>query len=118
MAAQDDEIARLRNIRMAELQSQIEEQANAQLIAEEQEQMAAAELSTLNTAMKNILTPEARSRLARLELAYPELAHLVKEQLNYLHANSKIAITISDDNFRNILSSLQEDRRDVTIRRK
>ncbi len=113
----DDEIERLRAARLAELQSQIEEQASAQMIAEEQEQLAAAEISKLNEAMKVILTPEARSRLARLEMGYPELTFSVKQQLYTLHATSRIAIPVSDLQLRNILSSLQEEKRESTIRR-
>ena len=113
----DDEIERLRAARLAELQGQIEEQASAQMIAEEQEQLAAAEISKLNEAMKVILTPEARSRLARLEMGYPELTFSVKQQLYTLHATSRIAIPVSDLQLRNILSSLQEVKRESTIRR-
>ena len=112
-----DEIERLRAARLAELQSQIEEQASAQMIAEEQEQLAAAEISKLDEAMKSILTPEARSRLARLEMGYPELTFSVKQQLYTLHATSRITIPVSDLQLRNILASLQEEKRESTIRR-
>ena len=113
----DDELSQLRDARRSQLQGQIEEQANAQLAAEEQSQLVAAENSQLDSAMKVILSPEARSRLARLELAYPDLAHSVKQQLSRLHANSSIAVPIEDETLKNILSGLQEQRRDTTIRR-
>jgi programmed cell death protein 5 len=113
----DDELSQLRDARRSQLQEQIEEQANTQLAAEEQAQLAATENSQLDSAMKVILSPEARSRLARLELAYPDLAHSVKQQLSHLHTNSSIAVPIEDETLRNILSGLQEQRRDTTIRR-
>jgi len=113
----DDELTQLRAARRQELQSQIEEQANAQLAAEEQAQISEAEEGRLNEAMKIILTPDARSRLARLELAFPELSQSVKEQLFQLHSSKRIATPIADSTLKTILSGLQEQRRDPSIRR-
>ena len=113
----DDELSQLRAARRSHLQEQIEEQANSQLAAEEHAQMEAVESAQLDSAMKAILSPEARSRLARLDLAYPELAQSVKQQLAHLHANSRITVPIEDETLRTILSGLQEQRRDTTIRR-
>ena len=62
----DDELANLRAQRMAQIQAQLEEQAAAQADAELQQETQQAAMAELDGAMKRILTPEARSRLASL----------------------------------------------------
>ena len=74
----DDELANLRAQRMAQIQSQLEEQAAAQADAEIQKESQQAAIAQLDAAMKTILTPEARSRLASLNLVNPELTTRVK----------------------------------------
>ena len=64
----DDELAKLRAQRMAQIQSQLEEQAAAQADAEIQKESQQAAVAQLDAAMKTILTPDARSRLASLNL--------------------------------------------------
>ena len=66
----DDELAQLRAQRMAQIRSQLEEQAT-QADAEIQQQSQQAAIAQLDSAMKTILTPDARSRLASLNLVNP-----------------------------------------------
>lgn len=117
MSVKDEELSHLRDARRAQLQEQLQLQAEQQANAEEQTQAAEAEKSRLNDLMRSVLTPEARSRLARLELAYPELSTSVKTHLASLHSGNKIAIPVDDASLKRILSGLQSQRRETTIRR-
>lgn len=116
-AAQDDELTRLRQQRLAEMREQMESQALSQMQEEEQ---AAAEAQTkvnLTTAMKTVLSPEARERLARLELSRPELAEQVRHQLADLDKEGKISIPVSDLSLKRILAGLEEKKHNSSIRR-
>lgn len=116
MSVNDDELARLRDARRAEIQQQIEAQTDQQLQAEAQQAAAVEQAAALTEAMRTILTPEARDRLARLELAFPELAVNVKQQLAALHSTGRIATPVDDASLKRILQGL-DNRRDPTIRR-
>ena len=113
----DDELAKLRAQRMAQIQSQLEEQAAAQAEAEIQQESQQAALAELDAAMKQILTPEARSRLASLNLVNPELTTRVKSHLATLSNENRIAIPVNDDQLKRILAGLSENRRETRIRR-
>ncbi len=113
----DDDLATLRAQRMAELQNQIEQQAAAQTEMEIQQQAAENQQAELDTAMKTILTPDARSRLASLNLVNPELTTQVKSHLSKLHSDNRIQIPVNDTQLKKILSGLSENKREVSIRR-
>ena len=113
----DDELAKLRAQRMAQIQSQLEEQAAAQAEAEIQQESQQAALAELDAAMKQILTPDARSRLASLNLVNPELTTRVKSHLATLSNENRIAVPVNDDQLKRILAGLSENRRETRIRR-
>ena len=113
----DDELIRLREERLSNLQKQAEEHAREQLQAEEQAHSEALLKEQLSEAMRVVMTPEARERLARLELSRPELAHEVRQQLSELSASERIATPVTDQSLKSILASLDSKRRDSTIRR-
>ncbi len=115
--SEDSELANLRAQRMAQLQSQLEEQASAQADAEIEAEANAKALEALDGAMKNILTPEARSRIANLNLVNSELATRVKSHLVTLAGDDRIATPVNDIQLKRILAGLQENRRETTIRR-
>ena len=113
----DDELAKLRAQRMAQIQSQLEEQAAAQAEAEIQQESQQAALAELDAAMKQILSPDARSRLASLNLVNPELTTRVKSHLATLSNENRIAVPVNDDQLKRILAGLSENRRETRIRR-
>ncbi len=113
----DDELAQLRAQRMAQIQSQLEEQAAAQADAEIQKESQQAAMAQLDAAMKTILTPDARSRLASLNLVNPDLTTRVKSHLATLSNDNKIAIPVNDMQLKRILGGLSESRRETSIRR-
>ena len=113
----DDELAQLRAQRMAQIQSQLEEQAAAQADAEIQKESQQAAMAQLDAAMKTILTPDARSRLASLNLVNPDLTTRVNSHLATLSNDNKIAIPVNDMQLKRILGGLSESRRETSIRR-
>ena len=113
----DDELARLRAQRMAQIQTQLEEQAAAQAEAEIQQESQQAVLAELDAAMKLILSPDARSRLASLNLVNPELTTRVKSHLATLSNENRISTPVNDDQLKRILAGLSESRRETRIRR-
>ena len=113
----DEELAQLRAQRMAQIQSQLEEQAAAQADAELDAQTKAAAEAELDQAMKTILTPEARSRLASLALVNQEITNRVKSHLATLAGDGRIATPVNDQQLKRILAGLNENRRETSIRR-
>jgi len=113
----DDELDRLRDARKQELVNQIQQQAEAQVEAEQQQAEAQQDADQLTELMRTILTPDARQRLARLELAYPELAFTVKQHLAVLSDEERIAVPVDDEMLKRILAGLSDDRRETSIRR-
>jgi programmed cell death protein 5 len=115
--AADDELANIRAQRMAQIQGQLEEQAAAQADSELEQQTQAAAVAELDRSMKTILTPEARSRLASLNLVNTELTTRVKTHLTTLAGENRIATPVNDEQLKRILAGLSEGRRETSIRR-
>ena len=114
----DDELTRIRDARRAEIQQQIEASTEQQMQAEAEQVAAEQEESSLGAVMRIILTPEGRERLARVEMARPEIALTVKRHLATLHNNGQINPPIDDDMLKRILKGLDDNtRRETTIRR-
>jgi programmed cell death protein 5 len=118
MSVNDDELAQIRASRRAEIQHQIDTQSDLQANAEAEQAVAEQEAMIIAAAMQTILTPEARDRLARVELGHPELASSVKQHLYTLHQKNQLRIPVDDEMLKRILQGLSENnRRETTIRR-
>jgi len=118
MSVEDDELHRLREARRAQIQQQLESQADHQMQVENQQAAAEQEANVLADAMRTILTPDARDRLARVELGRPDLALTVKKHLYTLHQNNQIRVPVDDEMLKRILKGLSEsNRRETSIRR-
>ena len=118
MSVNDDELAQIRASRQAEIQQQFEAQAEQQVHAEAEQAAAEQEANMIANAMRIILTPEARDRLARVEMGHPELASTVMQHLFTLHQANQIQIPIDDAMLKRILQGLtDQNRRETTIRR-
>jgi programmed cell death protein 5 len=115
--AQDDELTRLRQQRLAEMREQMESQALSQMQEEEQTAAEAQTKANLATAMKTVLSSEARERLARLELSRPELAEQVRQQLADLEKEGRISTPVSDLSLKRILAGLEDKKHNSSIRR-
>ena len=115
----EDELAELRRRRMAELQRQqasrgVEDVQRAQQEAEAREEADAQR----EAIMRQILTPEARDRLARIKIARPDEARSLENQLIQLAQSGRLRGQLDDAQLKQILARLQPGGREPTIRRK
>lgn len=111
MAMDDDELEAIRRRKLAELQ-QYQDQAAAQQQVREQA------MAQRQTILRQILTPEARERLGRIELAYPELADSIENQLIALAQSGRVQRAIDDATLKQILERVMPKRRDIKIERR
>lgn len=112
----DNELERLRAARIAEMQSQIEAQATAQVESQLEAEAVNREKAHVDMMMKQVLTPDARSRLANLSLVDESTAMKVKTHLADLSESNKITIPVTDEQLKNILRGLK-NQRNTSIRR-
>ena len=105
-----DEIEELKRRRMMELQARAAEQ-------QRQEELRRQYEVQKKLALQQILTPEARSRLANIRAAKPEFAEQIELQLIQLAQGGRISSQITDTQLKEILRRVQERRRDIKIRR-
>ena len=108
---EDPELAALRQKKMAELQQQAQQQAA-------QEEKAKQFEMQKQSVLRQILTPEARDRLANIKLANPQMAEGVEMQLIQLAQSGRLQGVIDDAMLRNILAQIAPQKREITIRRR
>ncbi len=108
---EDAELEELRRRKMAELQRQGEQQA----VMEQQAQAIEAQRQAI---LRQLLTPEARDRLANVRLAYPEIARTVEDQLIRLAQMGQISSQIDDQVLKQILRKVSPQKREINIERK
>jgi programmed cell death protein 5 len=107
---EDGEIEELRRRKMLEYQTQLQEQQRQAELRRQYEIQKRA-------AIQQILTPEARSRLANIRAAKPEFAEQLEIQLIQLAQSGKLGSKITDSQLKEILSRLQTRKREFKIRR-
>lgn len=101
----------LRRKRMQELQEQA---ANA----ENQEQAHQEIEMQKKQVLMQILTPEARSRLANIRLTKPEFVNQVELQLIQLAQMGRIQSKIDDDQLKELLKKISAPKRKISISRR
>jgi programmed cell death protein 5 len=111
MAMDQDELDAIRRRKLAELQ-----QAQDQAVA--QQQMREQAQAQRQLILRQILTPEARERLGRIVLAYPELADSIENQLIALAQSGRVQRAIDDATLKQILERVMPKRRDIKIERR
>ena len=116
-ASGDDQLAALREQRRIELQRQLESQAQAQAEAEIESHRKNAESQAVSNAMQQLLTSEARARLARISLATPERAEAIRRMVIDLNNNNKFVPPMNDEKLKSILASQSKSRNNASIRR-
>ena len=67
--------------------------------------------------LKQLLSPDARSRLNNIRMVKPDLANLVETYLVNLAAQGKMSGQTSDEQLKQILLSIQQPKRDFKINR-
>lgn len=108
---EDPELAALRQKKMVELQQQAQQQAA-------QEEKAKQFEMQKQSVLRQILTPEARDRLANIKLANPQMAEGVEMQLIQLAQSGRLQGVIDDAMLRNILAQIAPQKREITIQRR
>lgn len=109
------DIEELRRRRMQELQ----QQAAAQQAASQEQEQARQQLDAQKRqAMMQILTPEARGRLANLRLTKPEMVDQIELQLIQLAQMGRVKSKITDDQLKQLLKNLIGQKREINITRR
>lgn len=104
--ANDEELERLRQRKIEELQRQAEERRKAEELAAQR-----------RLALKRILTPEALQRLDNLRVVRPDLVAALEQQLIALAASGRIKLPIDDEALKQILAEIyQKSRREYRFR--
>ncbi|WP_048191318.1 DNA-binding protein [Methanobacterium sp. SMA-27] len=109
------DIDEIRRKRMQQLQQQ---QANPQSSqAAEQEQVRKEMDAQKKQAMMQLLTPEARARLANIRLTKPEFVDQIEIQLIQLAQSGRVQSKITDDQLKELLRKLIGQKREINIKR-
>ncbi|EHR78616.1 DNA-binding protein [Thermococcus litoralis DSM 5473] len=109
-----EDIEEIRKKKLLELQKRLAEQQKEEEERVRQEMELEAQL---NAIMKQILTPEARERLARVKLVRPELARQVELILVQLYQAGQITERITDEKLKKILAQIDaRTRREFRIK--
>lgn len=110
--ASDEDLQRLRERRLLELQEQqrqTEELRRAQQEAEGRKQ----------TLLRKVLTPEARQRLTNIRMVRPDYAEQLEVQLIQVAQSGRVGLPITDDMLKSLLAQIQtQQRREIRIRRR
>jgi len=106
----ENELEKLRRKKLLELQREI---AEDQQKTEVQQQLELQKQALL----RNILTPEARQRLANLKMVKPEFTSQLELQLIQLAQQGKLPIPLADKQLKQILIQIQARKREPKIRR-
>jgi programmed cell death protein 5 len=109
--ADEDELDALRQRKLQELQVRAQQEVLAQEQAKQQDAQKAI-------VMRQILTPEARERLANLRMTRPDVVESVENQLIMLVQSGRITQQIDDYTLRQILRKVMPQKRDIKIERR
>ena len=110
MRVEEEELEELRRRKMLELQARLQEQ-------ERQAELRRQFEIQKRAALQQILTPEARSRLANIRAVRPEFAEQLELQLIQLAQSGRITSKITDAQLKKILDRITTKRREIKIRR-
>ena len=112
----------IRQKRMAELQAQqaaAQQQAQQQQMAQMQQQEAQAQFEAQKKQiLGQILTSEARNRLANLKLTKPELVNNIELQLIQSAQAGSLRGKITDEQLKVLLKQIAGQKREIKITRK
>ncbi len=96
----DEELEEIQRRKLLQYQQMA---AEAQRRAELQRQMEMAKQSVL----RQILTPEARSRLTNIKMVHPELAEQLENQLIQLAQAGRLKVPVTDEMLKEALRTIQ-----------
>jgi programmed cell death protein 5 len=110
------DIEEIRRKRMQQIQQQAAQQS-PQAEQQQQEQMRRELETQKRQAMMQLLTPEARARLANIRLTKPEFVDQIEIQLIQLAQAGRVQSKITDDQLKELLRKLIGKKRDIKISR-
>ena len=112
----------IRQKRMAELQAQqaaMQNQAQQQAVAQAQQQEAQAQFEAQKKQiLAQIMTSEARNRLANLKLTKPELVNNIELQLIQSAQAGSLRGKVTDEQLKVLLRQIAGQKREIKITRK
>jgi programmed cell death protein 5 len=112
----------IRQKRMAELQAQqaaAQNQAQQQAMAQAQQQEAQAQFEAQKKQiLGQIMTPEARQRLANLKLTKPEMVNQIEIQLIQSAQAGSLRGKVTDEQLKVLLRQIAGQKREIKITRK
>ena len=116
------ELDEIRQKRMAELQAQqaaMQNQAQQQAMAQAQQQEAQAQFEAQKKQiLGQIMTPEARQRLANLKLTKPEMVNNIELQLIQSAQAGSLRGKVTDEQLKVLLRQIAGQKREIKITRK
>ncbi len=107
----EEELEAIRKRKIEELQKLSEQKAA-------QEAIDAQARAQRQAILRQILAPEARERLGRITLAYPQLAQDIENRLISLAQSGRINSVIDDATLRQILRAIVPRKREINIERR
>lgn len=105
-----EDIDELRKKKLRELQQRVQEERL------QDEQRRQVEVEKRNIIME-VLTPEARSRLANIKVAKPEFAAQIENLFIQLAQTGQLRGKVTDAQLKQILVKISGKRKDIKIRR-
>jgi len=106
-----DELEAIRQRKIQQMVSQQQQSA----VEDEQAKLVEAQRQMV---LRQILTPEARERLANMRIARPEIAEAVENQLIMLAQSGRIGQQIDDATLKELLRKIVPQKREITIERR
>ena len=105
------ELERQQAVSSEQMQQQVQQQAQQQQMQQEME-------SQKKQILVQILTPEARNRLANLKLTKPELVQQIELQLIQSAQTGSLRGKVTDEQLKVLLKQISGQKRDINITRK
>ena len=109
--AEQDELDALRRRKLQELEYRAQQESAQQ---EQAKQMDAQK----QALMRQLLSPEARERLANIRMTRPDIVESVESQLISLVQSGRINQQIDDYTLRQILRKIMPKKREIKIERR
>ncbi len=112
-----DELERLKLERMNQLMAQQRINGTQGQEAMQQQMQAAEAEKQIKAIINNILTPQARERLANIRLVNPQFARQIEIILIQLYQAGKLPNQLTDAQLKDILRKVKGQRKEINIKR-
>lgn len=106
-----DELEDVRERKLAELKQKALNES------QQQEKLSEAEMQ-LNLLLRQVLEPEAKSRLNNVRMVNAELFSKTVQAIVYLYNGKKLSGKLSDSQLKALLERLSSEKREIEIKRK